>query len=162
MESLERNGHSISSIPHDVQTAQDSPMPDSEKDTFPTDSASRVASPSLSELENRKQNLLDCLEDSNSQSNPGTPCKSSPIIPSLTTLETPNNLHKIGRVTSMELGTPILQSTSPFTKLPASEKFSKDICEVINFDNLPNSTGKYEKMTGILQKVRQKLSSVSE
>lgn len=57
-------------------------------------------------------------------------------------------------VKSVHLGTPILPSTSPYSKLPSSEKFSKDICDVINFENLPDSTGKYEQMSGVLQKVR--------
>lgn len=57
-------------------------------------------------------------------------------------------------VKSIHLGTPILPSTSPYNKLPSSEKFSRDICDVINFENLPDSTGKYEQMSGVLQKVR--------
>lgn len=57
-------------------------------------------------------------------------------------------------VKSVHLGTPILTGTSPYNKLPSSEKFSKNICDVINFENLPDSTGKYEQMSGVLQKVR--------
>ncbi|XP_012528725.2 zinc finger CCHC domain-containing protein 8 homolog [Monomorium pharaonis] len=61
-------------------------------------------------------------------------------------------------VKSIHLGTPLLPSTSPYSKLPSSEKFSRDICDVINFENLPDSTGKYEQMTGVLQKVRSTMA----
>lgn len=59
----------------------------------------------------------------------------------------------VGKVTSVTLGTPVIV-TSPYLNLPSSEKFSKDICDVINFENLPDSTGKYEKMSGLIKKVR--------
>lgn len=63
-------------------------------------------------------------------------------------------------VKSVHLGTPLLASASPYNKLPSSEKFSKDICDVINFENLPDSTGKYEQMTGVLQKVRSTMAKL--
>ncbi|KAL6265074.1 hypothetical protein P5V15_005165 [Pogonomyrmex californicus] len=66
------------------------------------------------------------------------------------------------QVTSVYLGTPILPSTSPYNKLPSSEKFSRDICDVINFENLPDSTGKYEQMTGVLQKVRNTMAKLQQ
>lgn len=65
-------------------------------------------------------------------------------------------------VKSVHLGTPILPSTSPYNKLPSSEKFSKDICDVINFENLPDSTGKYEQMSGVLQKVRSTMAKLHQ
>lgn len=65
-------------------------------------------------------------------------------------------------VKSIHLGTPILPSTSPYSKLPSSEKFSRDICDVINFENLPDSTGKYEQMSGVLQKVRSTMAKLHQ
>ncbi|XP_011873992.1 PREDICTED: zinc finger CCHC domain-containing protein 8 homolog isoform X2 [Vollenhovia emeryi] len=65
-------------------------------------------------------------------------------------------------VKSVHLGTPILSSTSPYSKLPSSEKFSKDICDVINFENLPDSTGKYEQMSGVLRKVRSTMTRLHQ
>lgn len=62
----------------------------------------------------------------------------------------------------VHFGTPILPSTSPYNKLPSSEKFSKDICDVINFENLPDSTGKYKQMTGVLQKVRRTMERLHQ
>ncbi|KAF7282609.1 hypothetical protein GWI33_002328 [Rhynchophorus ferrugineus] len=54
-------------------------------------------------------------------------------------------------------GTPILKSSSPYNKLPRLENFTKGVSAVIDFENLPNSTGKYEQMYKVLQKVRDKL-----
>ncbi|XP_055530399.1 zinc finger CCHC domain-containing protein 8 homolog [Wyeomyia smithii] len=54
----------------------------------------------------------------------------------------------------MSLGTPILTAFSPFDRLPCGDAFSKGVSDVINFENLPNSTGKYERMKSLLTKVR--------
>lgn len=65
-------------------------------------------------------------------------------------------------IKSVHFGTPVLTSTSPYNKLPSSEKFSKNICDVINFENLPDATGKYEQMTGVLQKVRNTMAKLHQ
>ncbi|XP_067010968.1 zinc finger CCHC domain-containing protein 8 homolog [Anabrus simplex] len=107
-------------------------------------SSPRGQSPSLSDLEVKKNLLLTELEDGGSSSD--------------TTLQkgTPQNMTTptLGRVKSVALGTPLLKSTSPYSNLPEPIKFSKDICDVINFENLPDATGKYEQMTGLIKKVR--------
>lgn len=59
-------------------------------------------------------------------------------------------------------GTPVLKSASPYSKLPKPDNFSLDVSPVINFENLPNSTGKYEQMTGVLQKVRTALKDLQK
>ena len=74
----------------------------------------------------------------------------NPLLP-----DTPN----VGKVTSVCLGTPVIH-TSAFTSLPSPDKFAKDICDVINFENLPDSTGKYEKMSGLIKKVRSFVSKL--
>lgn len=51
------------------------------------------------------------------------------------------------------MGTPLLQF-SPFDKLPAGDNFKVGVSDVINFENLPDSTGKYEQMKGLIKKVR--------
>ncbi|XP_060529197.1 zinc finger CCHC domain-containing protein 8 homolog [Cylas formicarius] len=65
-------------------------------------------------------------------------------------------------VTTSTFGTPILKSSSPYSTLPNPDNFSKDVSPVINFENLPNSTGKYEQMTGVLQKVRTTLKGLNQ
>ncbi|XP_055920241.1 zinc finger CCHC domain-containing protein 8 homolog [Eupeodes corollae] len=51
------------------------------------------------------------------------------------------------------LGTPLLKF-SPFDKLPCGDNFKVGVSDVINFENLPDSTGTYEKMKGVIKKVR--------
>lgn len=72
--------------------------------------------------------------------------------------------HSLERTTSQSkmvaLGTPSLSRHSPFVKLPDYEKFSKDVSAHLPFENLPNSTGTYEKMKNVVKKVREKLSSL--
>uniref|UniRef100_A0AAG5D5W0 PSP proline-rich domain-containing protein n=1 Tax=Anopheles atroparvus TaxID=41427 RepID=A0AAG5D5W0_ANOAO len=58
----------------------------------------------------------------------------------------------------MSLGTPILRAFTPYSSLPSGEAFSKGVSDVINFENLPNSTGKYLQMKSLLTRVRQKIS----
>lgn len=72
-------------------------------------------------------------------------CGSEKLITSSATIKT------------SDYGTPILKSKSPYSKLPCLDNFTKDVSPVINFENLPNSTGKYEQMTEILSKVRNKM-----
>lgn len=63
----------------------------------------------------------------------------------------------LGRVLTVTPGTPILRSRCRHSQLPPAENFSKDICDVINFENLPESTGKFEKMRDLLKKVKKVL-----
>ena len=116
-----------------------------------------------------KKQLLVELQESNSNSNISSKSNSSNSVlksngPSNEVTPESNRIRQNGlntsrgSIKSIDLGTPVLQSTSPYSKLPSSEKFSKNICSVINFENLPDSTGKYEQMTGVLQKVRNTLA----
>ncbi|XP_049293040.1 zinc finger CCHC domain-containing protein 8 homolog [Anopheles funestus] len=57
----------------------------------------------------------------------------------------------------MSLGTPILSAFTPYTTLPSGEAFSKGVSDVIHFENLPNSTGKYLQMKCLLSNVRLKM-----
>nr|XP_012147322.1 PREDICTED: zinc finger CCHC domain-containing protein 8 homolog isoform X2 [Megachile rotundata] len=150
------------------------PPPPGTHDEESKSPSSRANSPSLSDLENMKKQLLVELQETNSQSNSDISSKSNSSnsvsksdMPPPSNEVTPESNRirtrtSCGSVKSVDLGTPVLQSTSPYSKLPSSEKFSKDICDVINFENLPNSTGKYKQMSGVLQKVRTKLAKLHE
>lgn len=51
------------------------------------------------------------------------------------------------------MGTPVLKF-SPYDNLPNGENFKVGVSDVINFENLPDSTGKYEQMKQVIKKVR--------
>lgn len=52
------------------------------------------------------------------------------------------------------LGCPILPSFTPYNTLPSGEAFQEGVCDVIAFENLAESTGKYERMKQLIKKVR--------
>lgn len=51
------------------------------------------------------------------------------------------------------MGTPVLKF-SPYDNLPNGDNFKVGVSDVINFENLPDSTGKYEQMKEVIKKVR--------
>lgn len=51
-------------------------------------------------------------------------------------------------------GTPLIQQVSPFSKLPVGDKWSVGVTDVIDFENLPDATGAYRKLTDVISKVR--------
>uniref|UniRef100_A0A1I8PQS2 CCHC-type domain-containing protein n=1 Tax=Stomoxys calcitrans TaxID=35570 RepID=A0A1I8PQS2_STOCA len=51
------------------------------------------------------------------------------------------------------MGTPVLKF-SPYDSLPNGDNFKVGVSDVINFENLPDSTGKYENMKELIKKVR--------
>lgn len=107
-------------------------------------------------LNTSQDSVKDCLDES-IKSDLNT--SSSQITITSTPVQKSSNQSSIK---SVHLGTPVLSSASPYNKLPSSEKFSQNISDVINFENLPDSTGKYEQMTGVLQKVRSTLARLNQ
>ncbi|CAO1367747.1 unnamed protein product [Diamesa serratosioi] len=103
------------------------------------------------------ENLENSSKDeSNSNSiteSPASPITESPASP--ITIE-------VGHVESTVLGVPVLPSFTPFNKLPCGENFSKGVCDVIAFENLAESTGKYETMKVLIDKVRGTLKKLNE
>lgn len=116
------------------------PPLDGEESISQESTGENVLSLSLSDLEAKKSQLLAELND--------------------TSTATPKST--LGKIKSVDLGTPILKSVSPYSTLPSSSSFSQNISDVINFENLPDSVGKYEKMSGILRKVRTAISQFQQ
>lgn len=52
-------------------------------------------------------------------------------------------------------GTPVLDSVSPFSLLPDNNAWSVGVSDIIDFENLPDSTGKYLQMKSVIGKIRQ-------
>lgn len=57
-------------------------------------------------------------------------------------------------------GTPVIKGLSPFNNLPNSEKWREGVSDVLDFENLPESIGKYEKMRTLIEKVRVKVKKI--
>lgn len=67
-----------------------------------------------------------------------------------------------GRSREEVFGTPLIKQVSPYTKLPIGDKWSIGVTDVIDFENLPDSTGTYQKLTGVIQKVRTVIKRIND
>lgn len=111
--------------------------------------ASRPESPTLTDLELKKKQLLDMLNNGISIDSPSE-AKEKRVTLEQLEVETPPSIVK-----SSSFGTPLLKNYSPYETLPNPDNFSVGVSQVINFENLPDATGKYEQMTNVLDKVRK-------
>jgi zinc finger CCHC domain-containing protein 8 len=120
---------------------------------------------SIEELESRRKALLAELESEESENGKEAevplPCdketkedntssNDSPLESDWKSLKSPSH----GHCRHQEMGTPVSIRFSPYSTLPDREKFSRDMGEMIPFENLPNTTGTFQKMKSLLDKVR--------
>ncbi|KAH8394931.1 hypothetical protein KR222_011256 [Zaprionus bogoriensis] len=142
--------------PLPIETNPAAPPPPPDSDT----ASQRSASPTLEDLKAQQAQLLQQLESPNTSLNASNlSAAESPVAP--TEMEAqPKSLSApaLFKGPSIE-GTPLLKF-SVYDKLPHGEKFKAGVSDVINFENLPDSTGKYEKMKGLLKDVRVKMETL--
>ena len=55
-----------------------------------------------------------------------------------------------------------MEMYSPFARLPSQNSFGKDMSEHIVFENLPDYTGKWDQMRGLLGSIRKKRKKMCE
>ena len=55
-----------------------------------------------------------------------------------------------------------MEMYSPFQRLPSQNSFGKDMSEHIVFENLPDYTGKWDQMRGLLGTIRKKRKKMCE
>lgn len=73
-----------------------------------------------------------------------------------------NESTPLGVTKSIHGGTPLLKSASPFSKLPEGTSWSVGVSDIIDFENLPDSTGTYEKLSGLIRKVRSVVKNIHD
>lgn len=61
-----------------------------------------------------------------------------------------------GVIASTDTGTPIVEMYSPFEAIPETDKWGVNMSEHVAFENLPNYTGTWDKMTGLIKKIRNR------
>lgn len=59
-------------------------------------------------------------------------------------------------------GTPLIQSVSPYDTIPVGSSWSVGVSEIIDFENLAGSVGKYEKMKGLIKRVRVAIKDLND
>lgn len=67
-----------------------------------------------------------------------------------------------GRSRESVSGTPLIKQVSPYTKLPIGDKWSAGVTDVIDFENLPDATGTYQKLTGVIKRVRTVIKRIND
>ncbi|KAI8039513.1 hypothetical protein M5D96_006925 [Drosophila gunungcola] len=153
-----------------VDEAEDPPLPPSTPPPPPPppledEQEARSPSPSLDDLRAQQEKLLQQLEcntslnttanDSISQTDlDDTSEVAEPAVKSQE-MEQTQSAPATPFKASYE-GTPLLKF-SVYDKLPVGSNFKVGVSDVINFENLPDSTGKYEQMKGLLKNVREKM-----
>ena len=114
---------------------------------------------SIEELEYQRQALLAELQDSEDHSNPPLALEYDPICTSPSSGAAVQSNSKTLKATpqrclSREMGTPVSIRFSPYSSLPSREKFGDGMGDMLHFENLPNTTGTFQKMKSLLLKVR--------
>lgn len=56
-----------------------------------------------------------------------------------------------------KLGAAIPESCTPFTALPSADLWKVDVSDHINFDNLPDALGTWDKMKGLMNNIRKRV-----
>lgn len=90
----------------------------------------------------------------------GSPSASLPDSPAITSDQSITNLNlafKKCNSLSKDFGTPILMRTVTKEKLPDSTNFGQGIEDHIPFENLPDSTGSYSKMSKLIDRIRNSM-----
>jgi zinc finger CCHC domain-containing protein 8 len=118
------------------------------------------ASPSVDELQTERNQLLAELNSpfvENQSKTSTVQLIEKTILEENSVNENLDNSSKdiqVGHVETTIYGATVLPAFSPFDNLPAGENFKEGVCDVIAFENLAESTGKYETMKGLIRKVR--------
>lgn len=173
-----------SNTPAPMPLESESPLSDGEIDD---NEPQRGDSPSLYDLKEAKKRLLVALDDSTVSITTlvKNPLEDDSLIDDIMALQDDTMLSENGdrsitdtppatptinsSIVSKSLlhasketvcGTPVIQAVSPFSNLPNSEKWREGVTDVLDFENLPESIGKYEKMRTLLEKVRVKVKKI--
>lgn len=142
-----------------------------------------VDSAPLTALEEQKRKLLEELmasanenSNSNSSASAGATVDAKPTTDeSVPALDATENNGKdecsevegpstpiVGRSREVVVGTPLLKGVSPFASLPSGDKWSVGVSDVIDFENLPDATGTYKRLRGLISTVRTVVQRIND
>ncbi|XP_043642227.1 zinc finger CCHC domain-containing protein 8 homolog [Drosophila teissieri] len=127
----------------------------------------RSPSPSLEDLRAQQEKLLQELEGNASHNTTANESKSQTDLDETSGMEVAPSDAESGNIDQSQSapstpfkatyeGTPLLKF-SVYDRLPVGSNFKVGVSDVINFENLPDSTGKYEQMKDLLKNVREKM-----
>lgn len=133
----------------DLDTSQESmDHQDHKPDLDSLDSNSELKETEYCEVEGKESDIPgereSCTSQSVSSQSMSTPSRQTSISSSS------------GSISKTEPGTPICEMYSPFSQLPGQISFNKDMSEHIVFENLPEYTGKWDQMRGLISRIRKR------
>lgn len=148
------------------------------------DSPADASLATLTDLEEQKQKLLQALANANENSNSNSsstgidatdttvdviPDSEEAAVNVTATDDTDNTLTaaspstpNVGRSREVVVGTPLLKGVSPFSSLPSDDKWAAGVSGVIDFENLPDATGTYKKLRGLISTVRTVVKQIND
>lgn len=59
-------------------------------------------------------------------------------------------------------GTPLIKSVSPYETIPVGSNWSVGVSDIIDFENIEGSIGKYEKMKGLIKRIRVTIKDLND
>lgn len=93
---------------------------------------------------------------------PSTPKPDITSEENTTSSSIPSTPISFKQINTTDLGTPVIKAFSPYSTLPSGIEFSKGVSDVIHFENLPDSTGNYEKkIKSLISKVRSHITKMN-
>lgn len=138
------------------------------------------ASATLTDLEERKQKLLQALANANDNSNSrdsnsGDATADEKIGDDESALDVTVANERdectevdgpstpiVGRSREIVVGTPLLKAVSPFASLPSGDKWSAGVTDMLDFENLPDSIGTYKRLRGLIHTVRTVVKQIND
>ncbi|KRG04518.1 zinc finger CCHC domain-containing protein 8 homolog isoform X1 [Drosophila mojavensis] len=175
--SLKERENDTNLVEHDMDLDDDDELEQSEEqpslpfadatETAPPakeEPSKRSPSPTLDDLQAQQAKLLQQLDANTSLNTSEVETKAAPDAEvneksqEISSKPAASSQTAIFKAPSIA-GTPILKF-SVYDKLPVGDNFKVGVSDVINFENLPDSTGKYEQMKGVLKNVRRKMEEL--
>lgn len=128
----------------DLDSSQESVHNLDKKPEASLDSEIELKETEYCEVEGKESNIVGERESCNLSQSMSTPSRQTSISSSS------------GSIAKTEPGTPICEMYSPFSQLPGQISFNKDMSEHIVFENLPEYTGKWDQMRGLISRIRKR------
>lgn len=131
---------------------------------------------SVSGLEIKRQKLLTELNDAatvdnstsnddakdSSQENSQDESQREKSSEEIGTSDSKPKRHHRSHSKGFQFGVSIPESCTPFTALPDAKMWTVDVSDHINFDNLPDALGTWNKMKGLMTQVKKRMSELHQ
>lgn len=135
--------------------------PEAEKESLPTPPKDKdLPKPDNNTTASVDDSLIDYILECDANSSVVVSAEAATTT--ATVSETQSKVAPLLRSRGIYEGTPLLKSITPFTVRPSDDKWAAGVSDVINFENLPDSVGKYEQMKKVIEKVKIAVKEINK